>query len=48
MAQSPFIMSVRLSVTPAVSGIRAADEQQKLSSVPHALYVFNLIFLYGQ
>ena len=35
---------VCLSVRPltlAVSGVRGADEQQKLSSVPDALYVFN-------
>ena len=31
---------VCLSVTPAVSGIRGADEQQKLSSVPRTLHVF--------
>ena len=43
-AQSPFIMSVCLSVTPAVSGVRRAKEHQKLSSVPRTLYqyIFNL------
>ena len=47
MSQSPFIISVRLSV--CLSHLRSAGSAQrtnnkKLSSVPHALYVFNLIF----
>ena len=37
-------MSVRLSVTPAVSGVRGADEHQKISPVPRTLlYVTNII-----
>ena len=36
---------VCLSVTPAVGGVRGADEQQKLTSVPRTLYVFNWIDL---
>ena len=36
-------LSVRLSVTPAVSGVRGGDEHQKISSVPRTLYVFNII-----
>ena len=33
-------LSVRPSVTAAVSGVRGADEQQKTCSVPRTLYVF--------
>ena len=35
--------SVRPSVTPAVTVVCGADEQQKLSSVPHTLYVFKRV-----
>ena len=34
--------SVCLSVTPAASGVRGTDEQQKLGSVSRTLDVFNL------
>ena len=34
--------SVCLSVIPAVSGVRRADEQQKLFSVQRTLYIFNI------
>ena len=39
-------LSACLFVTPAVSGIRGADEKQKLCSVPRTLYGFNLFLIF--